>query len=135
MAGSFSEQIERHLARTRSQVEATVRLTVSEIGQRLVDRSPVRTGTFRANWQLGVDAPQAGVIAASGTAESPAPPPEPPAIEAGGRRFFWSNNIGYARELDRGLGGRPPLGLTKLAEIEFPSIVAAAAKAAGGGKA
>ncbi|MDQ0462627.1 hypothetical protein QO010_000375 [Caulobacter ginsengisoli] len=89
-------------ARTvQARIDGTVARTVREIGARLIARSPMRTGTFRDAWRL---------------------------VEEG-RRFAWVNDTPYALALERGEGGRPPLGLQGLAELEFVSVVEAAAQA------
>jgi hypothetical protein len=125
---SFAEDLAAFARLAAERADGVARAAVSETGRRLIARSPVSTGHFRANWQLGVGAPPTGEIVTSGTRESPALAPEIPVMKPGGRRYFWVNNVAYAGDLETGKGGRRPMGLTALAEMEFPSIVARTVK-------
>ncbi len=124
---SFAEVVAGFVKTAEARAETVVAAAVVATGARLIERSPVSTGHFRGNWQLGVGAPPSGEVATRGTVESPAPAPEIPAVEPGGRRFFWVNNVSYAGGLEVGEGGLRPLGLLALAEMEFPAVVAGAA--------
>lgn len=52
----FSKQIEAFIAETKEAMTLTVQDTVIATGGELVDRSPVKTGRFRGNWQFTIGA-------------------------------------------------------------------------------
>ena len=126
---SFEAEVAAFAAGTILKADAIAGRAVVETGRRLIDRSPVATGNFRANWQLGIDVAPRGVVATRGTRQTPAPPPEIPEIPASdkGRRFYWVNNLSFAVRLDIGLDGGRPLGLTAMAELEWTTVVAKSA--------
>lgn len=127
---SFGEDVAAFAKLAVARADEVGRAAVEETGRRLIDRSPVGSGHFRANWRLGIDQAPDGEIETGGTRESPAPPPAIPDIPPSdkGRRFFWVNNTSYAGDLEVGRGGLRPLGLMPLAEMEWPAVAAKAAQ-------
>lgn len=106
--GSFSRGIEAWAAKSRARLDATVAAVVHEVAERVILRSPIDTGLFRSNWQLGVDSPvlatvkDTGRTAVNGLGEIPA--------AAGGHRYFISNSLPYALRLEYGFRGEDSLG-------------------------
>lgn len=127
---SFGDQVAAFGKLAVARADGAARAAVEETGRRLIDRSPVRTGHFRANWQLGEGVAPGGELPIAGAPGNPAPPPEIPEIAASeaGRRFFWVNHAGYGSDLEVGRNGHRPLGLLALASIEWPALVAKVAK-------
>lgn len=109
---------------------------VREVGNRLIDRSPVgapetwkkkppadyKPGHFRSNWRLGVDqidvtfADQTNVFVVNGLDRIPANP--------FGHRYFLSNAAPYAWriEVDH-WSTQAPAGVVGITAMEWPSIV------------
>lgn len=125
MAGPFTLALSQYAAKAKENADAAVRGVVLTIQSRLVIRSPVDTGRFRANWRYGVGTAPEGVIETTGTTESPSPGAPPPDLvpgEGAGRVHYLVNNLPYAWALERGHSGQAPTGLVGLTAIEFQSI-------------
>jgi len=103
-------------------VEQATRWVVLEALRRVVMKSPVRTGTFRGNWQVVIGVrpdgaieavdPDGGATIANGlTAISDLPPY---AV------VYLVNNLPYARRLEEGWSQQAPAGVVAvtIAEIE-----------------
>ena len=53
MAGTFALDLARFATKAKGNMDKVVRKVVLDLSTRIVLRSPVRTGRFRANWQYG----------------------------------------------------------------------------------
>jgi len=101
-----------------------VRDVVLEVTRRVVIRSPVDTGRFRANWRVSADARSTGMSAAidpSGAASISAAGSAVP-VKAAGQVYFLQNNLPYARRLEYGWSQQAPAGMVRLTVAEFSSI-------------
>lgn len=124
MSGQFELALRRFAEKAGDNADLAVRKIVLDLNARLVARSPVDTGRFRANWQYGFGAAPAGSIEIAGTSESPAPPSPPPVLPKGtgvGVHYL-VNNLPYAQALERGYSKQAPLGLVGLTVIEFSGL-------------
>ena len=118
---------------------AIIRGVVIEIGNRLVQRSPVGDpnnwesppppgyagGRFRGNWQYRFGNPENGEserIDPSGRATIDAIKTGVTLAKVAGVHWI-SNNLPYAERLENGWSGQAPQGIVGLTEIEFPQIV------------
>lgn len=134
--GAFSLAIQGFVADTKETIEQICLGIVLEVGDRLVFRSPVDTGFFRANWRFAMDAPDRTVIEVKGTSDSPAPPPGPPDFTGTvvGRTAFWTNSVVYGPALEEGHSQQRPQGFVRITVQEYRAIVAAeAARSRSGG--
>lgn len=125
-----SQWIERTMG-DGGDAEQAVRRIVLEVWGRIIVRSPVDTGRFRANWIYSVNATVGGVVQVSGTTEAPAAPAEPPTLPAGQvleRVHFIQNNLPYARRLEDGYSSQAPTGMVALTLREFAGIADEAAR-------
>ena len=140
MAGmSFSMQIAEFIAKTKANQDLVVRAITMKIDNKLVQRSPVGDakfwkhkpppgytgGRFRANWQLSIGSPSAGVrdlidkdgsatIAAHGSVISSA---------KAGDVIYLVNNLPYAKRIEEGWSRQAPIGVVGLTVLEFQKIV------------
>jgi hypothetical protein len=125
---SLSEQVAAFAAKARANADKVVHETVIEIGERLIERSPVRTGRFRSNWVYGAGAASTAVTdATDGTAVLGL---EAMPADAAGRLHVIANNLPYALALEYGASDQAPQGMVGVTALEFGSIVEAAAKKA-----
>lgn len=136
---SFSMQIAEFIAKTKANQDLVVRAITMKIDNKLVQRSPVGDATywknkpppgytggrFRANWQLSIGSPTAGVldlidkdgsatIAAHGSVISTA---------KAGDVIYLVNNLPYARRIEEGWSRQAPVGLVALTVLEFQKVV------------
>lgn len=140
MAGkSFSLQIAEFIAKTKANQDLVVRAITAKIDSKLVQRSPVGDakywkhkpppgytgGRFRANWQLSIGSPTAGVrdlidkdgsatIAAHGSVINTA---------KAGDVIYLVNNLPYAIPIEQGWSRQAPVGVVALTVVEFRNIV------------
>lgn len=112
-----------------------IRAVALELFSRVVRRSPVDTGFYRASHDLTLGAPSSFVATPGGGPRTnlvpsilqgvPAQGPFPP--------IFISNNAPYARRLEFGHSRQAPVGVYRVTAAEFPAIVARASKVFGAG--
>ncbi len=140
---SFAVRLKEIADKTNRNADDFVRDVVEDIATKLVERSPVgdpalwqhpapkgyEPGTFRGNWQLGVNvipSGETGNIDPSGGATLGtiiASIPE----QAAGTVLYLVNNVPYARPIEDGHSTQAPNGLVGLTALEFQQSVDAAA--------
>jgi len=117
--------------REQRRLETLARKIVLEVGKRLVERSPVDSGRFRANWQYGKG------HAPGGTVEGGSPTPGVDNVDARflettvravgagdpGVVHYYVNNVVYAAKLEAGSSPQAPLGIVSPVKLEFVGIV------------
>lgn len=136
---SFSLQVAEFIAKAKANQDLVVRAITMKIDNKLVQRSPVGDATywknkpppgytggrFRANWQLSIGSPTAGVrdlidkdgsatIAAHGSVIATA---------KAGDIIYLVNNLPYAKRIEEGWSRQAPLGLVALTVLEFQKVV------------
>lgn len=133
MAGQeFSLAIAAWCEKARDRADLVLRKVALDIGARVVLRSPVDTGRFRANWQYGVGQPNTATLEtvdktgqssiariAAGTASARL-----------GDVLYLSNSLPYALRLETGWSKQAPAGMVGLTVTEFQAAIDRAAAAA-----
>jgi len=121
--GAFADQIAKFAAQTKEQADGVVRETVQEIGQRLIERSPIDTGRFKSNWNYGLETPdrftseKTAIRTVNGIEDLPK--------GAGGFVHYLTNSLPYGPALERGHSKQAPQGMVGITSLEFDAIVAA----------
>lgn len=128
---AFSLDISKWAEQTKSDIALTVRKTAMDMFTRIVLRSPVDTGRFRANWYTSLGSPsdkkdwesedKSGAVSISrinSTAQQ----------YNLGDMIWMSNNLVYAWPLERGHSGQAPAGMVGITVQEFQSVFDRAAK-------
>lgn len=153
--GSFSLQLAEFAKKAGAAADAVVTKTVLDVGERLVELSPVGDdtlwvrpapngyigGRFRANWQYGnfsgAGIPVGVVDAVDPTGDDTVARmiDKVPQVGAAGMVHRLCNNLPYAQRLEDGWSTQAPAGMVHITVIEFQGIVAAAAEAASRGEA
>ncbi len=117
----------------------TLKATLTEVDWRLSHRTPVDTGRTRANWNVGVGAPDATVdvnkFDPSGeeTHERAKSVIDSITESAIGKDIFITNGLPYIGALEHGHSQKAPLGMIVVTEAEIPFIAAQAAQQVMGG--
>jgi hypothetical protein len=127
MADEFTIDVSRWVDKAKGNLDQITRQVLFEVASRVVYRSPVDTGRFRANWQYSVGevtVQQSALNAASLGGSEPlsriaAAIPK----EAWGKRHRLSNNLPYARRLEYGWSKQAPAGMVRITVAEFQGIV------------
>jgi len=119
---SFSQQIKQFRLKTEEQARQFVIKLGFDLFMRIVDRSPVDTGRFRANNQISINSlPQDAVMEtdASGNATIRQGNQEINSFNLGDTVFLF-NNLEYALPLEYGHSGQAPQGIYR---ISFEEII------------
>ena len=112
--------------------DTVTRKIILDIDASLVKRSPVDTGRFKGNWQMGINNKPSGTLDVfDGTGSTTL------ALHASqvngstiGNKYYMVNNLDYAQALEDGYSQRQaPQGMVELTRIEFQSTVDAIANA------
>lgn len=122
MSGDFSLDLSRLIKKAKGNTEIAVRKVMLETFSRVVMKSPVDTGRFRANWQSGIgkystetseetDKNGAITIGKISTIID--------GVKLDGRHVYLVNSLPYATQLEYGSSKQAPAGMvrTTLAEI------------------
>ena len=112
--------------KTERKLDLAVRKISLELFSRVILRSPVDTGRFRANWQVAIGTMPNGTLDltdASGTATVSKATARSAGVKAGDV-IYLANNLPYAQRLEDGYSGQAPAGMVGLTVQEFQSIAA-----------
>jgi len=131
MAGEFELALGRFAEKFLDLADEAVIGIVLEVHGKLVERSPVDTGWFRAQWTYGLDdfdtAPRPSPPLPEGRQPGDGPiyggPKQPPFTVGIGHIHFLYNNAPYARRLEYGYSGKAPNGMVRITVAEFHDIV------------
>lgn len=156
----FALRIREFAEKAKDNMEAVVVKTTIDIASRIVERSPVGNpdlwltlnpsmdietrkltrkdapkgyvgGRFRANWQIGLDAPATGELDAIDADGEPTKTKLAAEIEriGAGHVVHITNNLPYGPRLEYdGHSSQAPQGMVRITVAEFQSIVDQAAK-------
>lgn len=124
VVASFAQQLKAFEDKTSGKMDLAVRKIALELFSRIILRSPVDTGRFRANWQVQVGAIPSGTMDlddASGTATISAASASVAGLKAGDV-IYMTNNLPYAIRLEDGHSQQAPGGMVALSIQEFQQI-------------
>ena|SRR5215207_5037016 len=128
----FALQIEAWCERAKKRMDVTARLVTAEMFTRVIQRSPVDTGRFRANWQVGIDHIPTGLVLIndrSGQMTINKVTAEVMKLKAG-QKIHLVNNLPYARRLEYGYSRQAPSGMVRITVTEFRALLQKAANQA-----
>ena len=126
---AFKAGFQRLLAKVGDRAEDTVRVFALQIGNELIRRSPVDTGRFRGNWQIGLNNIE------HNTSSSPDKDGGTATARLSARLASWkagetiniTNSLPYARRLEYGWSQQAPQGMVRLTVVDFQNYVRGAA--------
>lgn len=131
----FAADVLAQVQRANTDLDEIIEQSVLEVGDRLIELSPEKTGQFKSNWNYGLGAPNLAISSrtdgreVNGLAAMPA--------EAAGAFHYISNSLPYALRLEYGFSGpdalgrvynQPPRPMIGLVRVEWPQIVDFAAR-------
>jgi hypothetical protein len=134
---SFSRQVESFVKATKERANEVVRKTALGLLANVVESSPVDTGRFRGNWQVGIGARPSGTTETEdkdGSGVVTAAASELASVKLGDTVYL-TNNLPYARRLEFGHSAQAPRGMVRVALANRREILGEAVKDAkeGGG--
>lgn len=119
---SFADSLAKYCAKAGDKVDTVVRKTAIELQASLIEKSPVDTGRFKSNWQCGL-----GAVNESNDSE-----PRSDALGRAkvvldgfkpGQTIFLTNNLAYAKRLEKGWSQQAPSGMVRLTLQDFQQAV------------
>ncbi len=136
---TFSQSLFRFAGETKRTMDDTFRGVILEMSVRFVMRSPVDTGRFRGNWQIGEGRADTRtdsendkqVLGSPPSAESYARWQDQMEGVRAGQIVYITNNLPYARRLEyEGWSKQAPGGMVRLAMMEYQQVIRKALEAA-----
>lgn len=120
----FDRQVADWVGKTEEKLDVAVRKIALEMFSRVILKSPVDTGRFRANWQVAIGAIPSGTLelddktgqASIGRVQATAL-----GMDAGDV-ITLVNNLPYAQRLENGYSAQAPAGMVMLSIQQFQSI-------------
>lgn len=122
----FTRQLETFAAKSSLKADRVLRSASLEILKRVTMRSPVDTGRFLGNWQVGVDSrPDAILDTFDKAGNITVSMGEEELLSARiGKTVFIANNLPYGPRLETGWSERAPNGMIGITVAEWQGIVA-----------
>lgn len=121
----FGLDVRAWCERVKDQKDLVVRKIALELFSRVILKSPVKTGRFRANWQVTISSKaQSSLILEDKTGQATISRAQ--ADLAGvnaGDRIFLTNNLVYARRLEYGWSKQAPAGMVGITVAEFQQVI------------
>lgn len=119
---SFRDDINKFKDQIKDDTSLKVERLALEVFDRVLKKSPVRRGRFRASWTIAEGVPVVNNVTTGGTPENPLPPPEQP-TSLSLPLFpvvFINNSLPYGERLENGYSKQAPAGMVglTLAEVE-----------------
>ncbi|WP_223644364.1 HK97 gp10 family phage protein [Corallococcus sp. EGB] len=126
----FSKQVQAFAKATEAKANEVVRKTALGILANVVTASPVDTGRFRGNWQLGIAERPSGTVEAEDKDGSGTVSREGPKLERVklGDTLYVTNNLPYGRRLEFGWSDQAPKGMVRVTLANVNEILEEAAK-------
>ena len=127
-SGDFEAQLEDFRELAMAAIEQTIQDIVIQIGESLINLSPVDTGRFKANWQFTIGAPANSSLIATDKEGDATIAKLIAAVNAlePGQVAYIVNTLIYAIPLEYGHSQKAPNGMVRLTIAEFERIVAEA---------
>ena len=126
---AFKAGFRRLLAKVGDRAEQTVRVFALQIGTELIRRSPVDTGRFRGNWQIGFYNIEYSTDSANDQSGGIAMDRLLARLASwkAGQTINITNSLPYAQRLEYGWSQQAPQGMVRLTVMNFKNYVRGAA--------
>ncbi len=121
---SFAIDLSRAVERVKGKTELVVRKVMLETFTKVIYKSPVDTGRFRANWTIGYGSPNRTTTEATdktGGATVGKIAAEVAAVKLDGKSIYLTNSLPYSLRLENGYSQQAPQGVVKLTLMEISS--------------
>lgn len=118
----FTIPLARLAAKSGLDLATVVRKVTLDLFSRVVLRSPVDTGRFRANWNVSYGQPNASVTTDTGQGRIQAEIGGVATSPVGSVSYL-TNGLPYARRLEYGYSKQAPAGMVRLTVREFSAFI------------
>src|SRR5574343_1572002 len=106
---SFALDLSKACEKAKGQTEIMARKVMLDLFSRVIMKSPVDTGRFRANWNVGYGSPDTTTTESTESALGKVTK-EIVSAELGGK-IYLSNSLPYSIRLENGWSGQAPAGM------------------------
>ena len=113
MPSNLGDQLRKIAERNKQKLGEVVKETVRDLGNQMIDNSPVKSGQFKNNWKGSVGAIDTDASAEADTSGAVSKASIEAALEnwKPGETVFVSNSLPYARRIETGWSGAAPAGV------------------------
>lgn len=118
---TWSIPLDQLAKKTGLKLDTVARKVTLDLFTSVVQKSPVDTGRFKANWNVG-PTPNLSFTASTNAGRGLNEAQKAIGIPAGGVVYL-SNGLPYARRLEYGWSGQAPAGMVRLSVREFRQFV------------
>ena len=128
---TFALDLSKAIEKAKGQTEAVIKKAAFSVFQSVIQKSPVDTGRFRANWNISVGNPDLSTSEATDKTGSASIGKVASGIaqyKLADGSIFLTNNLPYAMRLEDGYSGQAPNGMVRLSIVEFNNYLASQAK-------
>lgn len=125
----FSVPIAKLAERVKLDIETVARKSAFELFTAVVNKSPVDTGRFRANWNYSLGSPDGSATASTTQGRGLQEASKALNMPIGGVAWL-SNGLPYSKRLEYGSSKQAPSGMIRVSAIEFSQYVSEAVREA-----
>ena len=119
---TFSVPLGQLAEKLKADIDLVARKATADVFRSVVLKSPVKTGRFRANWNVSSGAADASTTASIDQGRGQAEAAKALTIPAGGVAYI-TNGLPYAAKLENGSSKQAPAGMVRLSAMEFAQHV------------
>ncbi len=123
---TFALNLAKQIEAAKDKAESIVKVTMIELFNRVIQKSPVDTGRFRANWNCSIGSPDLSTSQAidpSGSGAISKATSTVVSYTLNGQSVFLTNNLPYADRLENGWSKQAPNGMVRLSVMEIQNSV------------
>lgn len=127
---SFSSDLKKASSNIEKRAEKIIRGTSFAIFKRVIERTPVKTGRAKGNWQTDIGQPASGDVERNDTTPKGSISQEMISSltfvtqqAAVGDAVYMVNNLPYIQKLEDGSSQQAPAGMVKVTRNEFVTEV------------
>ena len=123
---TFALDLSKQIEAAKAKTELVAKKTMIELFNRVIQKSPVDTGRFRANWNYSLGSPYLSTSEATdpgGSIASARATSTVVSYTLNGQSVFLTNSLPYAERLENGWSGQAPNGMVRLSVMEVQNSV------------
>jgi hypothetical protein len=123
---TFALNLAKQIEAANDKVESIVKVTMIELFNRVIQKSPVDTGRFRANWNCSISSPDLSTSEStdpSGSGSISKATSTVVSYTLNDQSVFLTNNLPYAERLENGWSKQAPSGMVRLSVMEIQNSV------------
>ena len=123
---TFALDLSKQIEAAKEKTGIAAKRTMIELFNRVIQKSPVDTGRFRANWNCSIGSPNLSTSEAtdpSGSVASSRATATVVSYTLNGQSVFLTNSLPYAERLENGWSKQAPNGMVRLSVMEVQNSV------------